>query len=462
MRFKALPFIRHFTTAPNIKPKICVVGSGPAGFYAAQYMATRLETAEIDIFERLPVPFGLVRFGVAPDHANLKNCINTFTKTAQFKNVRFMGNINVGKDVSIKQLREAYHVILLAYGVDDSRKLDIKGGDLKNIFQAKDFVGWYNGVPWDKDLPVDLSGRTATIFGHGNVAIDVARLLLSPVDKLKTTDITEHALATFSKSSVKEVCLIGRRGPLQVSFTTKELRELLNMKDCCTIWRPEDMEGIPEIVPQLVKPRKRLTELMVEKFQTRRTPKDAEKQLKMIFLRSPQEFGGREKVESVKLTINRLEGEDLLNKKAVPTDREETIDTSLVVSSIGYKSIQADSDIPFDNERGVVMNKYGKAGDDLYTAGWLAKGASGVLLHTMEHAFGVASVVLKDIETEGLPRAKPGFEQIAKILDEKNVQVVRWEDWLKIDQFEKNEGQKVNKPREKVVDVGQMLKIAAA
>ncbi|XP_970322.1 NADPH:adrenodoxin oxidoreductase, mitochondrial [Tribolium castaneum] len=459
MKFRTFSLLN--STVSKISPKICVVGSGPAGFYAAQYMANRLETAQIDIIERLPVPFGLVRFGVAPDHANLKRCVNTFSKTAQLKNVRFMGNITLGKDVTLKQLKEAYHVVLLTYGVDDSRKLDLKGSNLKNIFQAKDFVGWYNGVPWNKDLPVDLSDTTASIFGHGNVAIDIARLLLSPIDKLKSTDITEHSLATFAQSRIKQVHLIGRRGPLQVSFTTKELRELLNLPNCCPIWRPEDMQNVPEIVPKLVKPRKRLTELMVDKFQNRQTPKLDDKQLAMIFHRSPKEFTGSEKVESIKLQINRLEGDDLLDKKAVPTQQDETIATSLVVASIGYKSVQADGDIPFNSQLGVVENQYGKVGKGLYTAGWVAKGASGVLLHTMEHAFGVASVILKDLELEGLGQEKPGFDFVRKVLDERNVQVVTWEDWLKIDEFERNEGKKLNKPREKVVDIEQMLKIAA-
>lgn len=222
------------------------------------------------------------------------------------------------------------------------------------------------------------------------------------------------------------------------------------------------MEGIPEIVPKLVKPRKRLTELMVDKFQKRENPKTGEKQLKMIFLRSPQEFLGSVKNEKIQLGINQLEGSDLLNKKAVPTGQSEVIDSSLVVASIGYKSIQADIDIPFNPNLGVIENNYGKVSSGLYTAGWVAKGASGVLLHTMEHAFGVASVILKDLEIEGVAQAKPGFEYVKKILDERNVQIVMWEDWLKIDEFERNEGKKLNKPREKVVDIQEMLKIAAS
>ncbi|KAJ3641136.1 hypothetical protein Zmor_027654 [Zophobas morio] len=460
MKF-ALPFAKYLSTNPKLNPKICIVGSGPAGFYAAQYMASRLQTAQIDIFERLPVPFGLVRFGVAPDHADLKKCSNGFAKTALLKNVRFAGNVGLGRDVSLKELKEAYNVVLLTYGVDDSLQFDVKGKNLGNVFQAKDFVGWYNGVPWNKELPVDLSGDRATVFGHGNVAIDVARILLSSIDKLKTTDITEHSLALLSKSKIKEVSLIGRRGPLQVSFTTKELRELLNLKDCCNVWQPEYMLTVPEVVPLLVKPRKRLTELMVQKFESRKDPQPDEKQLKMIFLRSPVEFLGDHKVKGVKLVINRLEGDDLLNKKAVSIDIDETVDTSLVVSSIGYKSIKVDNDIPFDGKKNIVRNTHGKVEDGVYVAGWLGRGAAGVLAHTMEHAFGVASIIIKAIETEQLT-PKPGFDHVAKILEHKNVQVVTWQDWLKIDEFERGEGQKVNKPREKVVDIEQMLKIAAS
>lgn len=347
-----------------------------------------------------------------------------------------------------------------AYGVDDCKKFNIPGENLRNIHSAKNFVGWYNGVPWDKSLDIDLTGEKAVIFGHGNVAIDVARILLSSVDLLKTTDITEYALEALSRSKIREVSLIGRRGPLQVSFTTKELRELLNLEGCNTVWRAADLKGVSEIVPHLIKPRKRLTELIVKKFEEQKSNYEL-KQLKMVFLRSPKEFLGDNRVSNVKLTVNELEGDDVLKQKAAPTEEQEIIDTALVVSSIGYKSIQADSDIPFNIGNGVVRNNFGKVEDGLYTAGWLANGASGVLLNTMEHAFGVASHILKDFE-KGFDKSKPGFNEIEKTLHSNNVQIVEWIDWLKIDEYEKNRGLKANKPREKIVDIEKMLEIASS
>lgn len=287
----------------------------------------------------------------------------------------------------------------------------------------------------------------------------MARILLSSVDLLKTTDITEYALEALSRSKIREVSLIGRRGPLQVSFTTKELRELLNLEGCNTVWRADDLKGVPEMVPHLIKPRKRLTELIVKKFEEQKT-NDKLKQLKMVFLRSPKEFLGTDRVSSVKLIVNKLKGDDVLKQKAAPTEEEEIVDAQLVVNSIGYKSIQADSDIPFNIDNGVVKNNFGKVEDGLYTAGWLANGASGVLLNTMEHAFGVASHILKDYE-KGFDKSKPGFSEIEKTLHSKNIQIVKWVDWLKIDEYEKNKGLKANKSREKVVDIEKMLQIAS-
>lgn len=272
----------------------------------------------------------------------------------------------------------------------------------------------------------------------------------------------------LSKSKVKHVQLIGRRGPLQVAFTIAEFREMLKLTGCETILRPDDFAtdnkmAWEEVIAKLARPRKRLTQLMLDALRKQGDcTTNHHKRFSPIFYRSPLEMraGKSTKIESVQLGVNELIIKDG-REKAVLTDRRESIECELAVSSIGYKSIQADKDIPFDGERGVAATVNGKIEDGLYACGWLATGPSGVILTTMNNAFGVASDIVKDVEAAGDTVIKPGYEDISKVLAERNVQQVSWEDWLKIDEFERNEGEKNGKCREKVVDVRTMLEIAA-
>ncbi|KAL8163258.1 UNVERIFIED_CONTAM: hypothetical protein K2H54_015972 [Gekko kuhli] len=204
--------------------------------------------AQVDIYEKLPVPFGLVRFGVAPDHPEVKNVINTFTQTARSDRCSYYGNVTVGKDITVKELQKAYHAVILSYGAEDNRTLGIPGEDLAGVYTARAFVGWYNGLPENRDLKPDLSSETAVVLGHGNVALDVARILLSPLEILRKTDITEDSLAILARSKVKRVCLVGRRGPLQVAFTIKELREMINLPNARPFLDPADFKGLGDVV----------------------------------------------------------------------------------------------------------------------------------------------------------------------------------------------------------------------
>ncbi|KAG5886687.1 hypothetical protein JTB14_007089 [Gonioctena quinquepunctata] len=462
LAYKLCSIKRLFSAQTQIKPKICIVGAGPAGFYAAQRLVKNLQFSEIDIYERLPVPFGLVRFGVAPDHPEVKNVINTFTKTAENPNIKFIGNVNLGMDISLEQLKNAYHVVLLTYGAEESKRLNLPGENLKNNIEARKIVGWYNGTPWDANLDIDLSGEVATIFGQGNVAIDVARILLTPVEELKKTDITEHALEALSTSKIETVYLIGRRGPLQAAFTIKELRELLKLKKCTTAWRQTDFQGIAEHIPKLERPRKRITELMFKSIE-QNAPEEGCKAFKPLFHRSPLEILGKNKVEGVVLGVNKLEGENFLKQSAILTKEQETIKSDLAISSIGYKSIQADEGLPFDFDRGVVKNKNSRVGRGLYVSGWLGTGPQGVILTTMNNAFGVADIISEDVQVGNLAdKNKGGYGEIEEILKQKNVQIVTWRGWEKIDQFERDEGAKKGKPREKIVEIEKMLQVAAS
>lgn len=243
-----------------------------------------------------------------------------------------------------------------------------------------------------------------------------------------------------------------------MSFTTKELRELLNLTDTRPLFHSEDMKNIPEIIPKLVRPRKRLTELLVEKYEN--PPKTGQKTLELVFLRSPKKFIGQNRIEKIELGINKLTGDDLLEKKATDTGKTEIIHTDLVVQSVGYKSVQVDKTVPFDADKGVAKSINGRIDEGFYAAGWLASGPRGVLVDTMQNAFAIAALVLEDIEKGVVRERKPGFDHIKPVLE--GIQIVFWSDWLKIDAYEQREGKKRGKPREKVVDINEMLKIAAS
>ncbi|XP_077298647.1 NADPH:adrenodoxin oxidoreductase, mitochondrial isoform X2 [Arctopsyche grandis] len=462
--------------------RVCVVGAGPGGFYAAQHLAKHLPNATVDIIEKLPVPFGLVRFGVAPDHPEVKNVINTFTKVAESKNVNFYGNITLGKDITLTQLKDNYHAVLLAYGAEHDKQLNIPNEKFPNVLSARNFVGWYNGVPTDQNLEVDLSGSSAAILGQGNVAMDVARILLTPVDILKKTDITENALAVLSDSKIKNVHLIGRRGPLQAAFTIKELRELIKLPMCKTVWREKDFIGIAEVTSGLARPKKRITELMLKSLSEMNASSTYDKRFLPVFCRSPLKFLTTElnRLVGVELALNQLIGDDLLTQTCVKTEQREILNCDLALRSIGYKSIQADPDIHFDFSNGRVANEHGRiiskdgngvqfdkkiVDPGLYVSGWLRTGPVGVILTTMSNAFEVAANICKDFDdSRNFLRSdvkKGGFASIRRILEKNNVQIVHWEGWEKIDKYEIELGSKSGKPREKICDVSKMLDICS-
>ncbi|KAL3277528.1 hypothetical protein HHI36_012873 [Cryptolaemus montrouzieri] len=462
---KCLHFIGRTLSSQfnNIVPKISVVGSGPAGFYAAQYLLKKLQYCEIDIFEQLPVPFGLVRFGVAPDHPEVKNVENSFSKVGEHPNVRFLGNVNLGNDITVEELRKAYHIVILAYGSGKHRCLNIQGENIKNVISAQKIVGWYNGVPWDSNIPIDLSGEVGVIFGQGNVALDVARILLKPVDELKKTDITQHALEALSNSNIKTVYLIGRRGPLQAAFTIKELREMLNLKNCQTEWISEDFEGVADLVTTFPRPKKRICELMLKSI-SEKEEMLKERKFKPLFFRTPLKFIGDNSLKGVELGVNEMQGEHYENQKAVLSDLREKLDCDLAVVSIGYKSTPVDPCLDFDAKAGIIKSDCGKLSKGLYATGWLATGATGVILTTMNNSFRLADSILKDIAQDStlVQENRPGYDYVKTILDKKNIQIVTWTDWLKINDFEIQQGLKFGKSREKIVNIQDMLKIASS
>ncbi|KAI3365430.1 hypothetical protein L3Q82_010515 [Scortum barcoo] len=437
------------------------------------------QDVEVDIYERLPVPFGLVRFGVAPDHPEVKNVINTFTQTAKHSRCSFYGNVNVGKDVSIEELQQAYHAIILSYGAEGNRSMGVPGEDLSGVYSAKDFVGWYNGLPSCRELSPDLGCETAVILGQGNVALDVARILLSPIDILKNTDITQPALEALAESQVRRVLIVGRRGPIQVACTIKmffycgrELREMVNLPDTRPEMVPADFEGVTEALKDVQRPRKRLTELMLktaletpaEKEQERRNK--ASRAWSFRFFRSPVEIlsdPNRNRVAGIRLAVNQLEGSGE-GARAVLTGEVEDVSCGLVISSIGYKSLPIDPSVPFDACKAIIPNTMGRVQQaaGLYCSGWVKTGPTGVIATTMNSSFDTARSLLEDMEFGSLDvsAAKPGSQSISALLAKRGVKPVIFSDWEKINSIEMSRGEATGKPREKLLTVEEMLQVA--
>jgi len=458
-------FTRKFCSA-GIPKKICIVGSGPAGFYTAQYIIKNDPSLEVDVYEKLPVPFGLVRYGVAPDHPDVKNVINTFTAVAKSGRLNFIGNVSVGEDVTLKELRGAYDAVVLAYGAAQDRWLGIPGENLRNVISARNFVGWYNGHPEDRNLEFDLNVETAAIIGQGNVALDIARILLTPVDILKKTDITQQALEALSCSKIKNVKIIGRRGPLQVAFTIKELREMVNLPESSSQISIDDVDLITKLLSKASRPRKRITELLLKAMGNnhQNNLKEA-KHWELLFKRTPLEIVANpttHSVSGINVQINRLTGEDFENPIVEDSGVRESIPCGIIFKSIGYKSLPLAEELPFNHAKGVILQKEGRVDGlpGVFCSGWVASGPVGVIATTLQSGHAVGRNVLKDLQNElsgGQP--KRGKDSILPLLSSKGIKPVTFIDWEALDQEERQRGKHQHKPREKVTDVREMLDI---
>ncbi|KAG7232856.1 hypothetical protein INR49_008024 [Caranx melampygus] len=459
-------------------PKVCVVGSGPAGFYSAQYLIKAHQHLLVDVYERLPIPFGLVRFGVAPDHPEVKNVINTFTQTAKHPRCCFYGNVNVGKDVSVEELQRAYHAVVLSYGAEGNRTMGVPGEGLAGVYSAKDFVGWYNGLPSCRELSPDLSCETAVILGQGNVALDIARVLLSPIDILKKTDITQPALEALVQSKVRRVLIIGRRGPMQVAFTIKGGDADPSAPELPDWSTAPILRQMLISLSDLPRPRKRLTELMLKtaleppgvKEQERRA--QASRTWGFRFFRSPLEVLAHpegHRTAGIRLVVNRLEGSGEA-ARVVHTGEVEDVACGLVISSIGYKSLPIDQSVPFDPQKAIVPNTMGRVHEApvylslRFVLQWMAEDRPHrVIATTMNNSFDTARSLVDDIESGALDVSadKAGSQLIRTLLEQRGlVKAVRFSDWEKIDRVEMSRGEASGKPREKLLTVEEMLQVA--
>jgi len=445
--------------------QIAVVGSGPSGFYAAEALLKADPDLRVDMLERLPTPFGLVRGGVAPDHPKIKQVALVYDRIARNPRFRFVGNVRVGTDIGIDWLRSAYHGVVLACGADTDGSLGIPGEALQGSHAAGDFVGWYNGHPDHSHRSFDLSHEVAVIIGHGNVASDICRMLATPVSALATTDTAQYALDALARSRIREIHIIGRRGPAQAKFTENELRELGAIPGCDAIVDPADLELNEASRLETADPRGVDAAKVVEIFRGyARRPRDQARSLHFHFHAAPVSLNGEGRVHGVTLAACRLEGGPF-EQRARPTAELSELRCGNVFRCVGFRA-RALPGLPFDEARGILPNRHGRILEGgvpvpgLYAAGWIKRGASGVIGTNRADSGETVRALLEDLPAlrERALKASPLDELLARL----GRRAVDYAGWLRLDALEVARGKPVGKPREKITDVGEMLDAVGA
>ena len=450
--------------------RVAIFGSGPAGFYAAGELLKQKDVAVcVDMFDRLPTPYGLVRGGVAPDHQKIKAVIRQYEKIAGRPGFRFFGNVTFGEDVLLDEVLGHYHQVLFSTGAESDRRLGIPGEDLSGSDPATIFVGWYNGHPDYRALQYDLSRvERVAVIGNGNVAMDVTRILARSIEELSTTDIADYALETLKKSAVKEIYLLGRRGPAQAAFTNPEIRELTEMQVADLVVRPADLELDEANAEFLAQAEDRVHQGNMD-ILTAQIPKGEgtkPKKVRARFFVSPVEIYGQDAVTGLKLEQNRLLKDDGGTLRARGTgEYEELPDVQMVFRSIGYKGHPLKG-VPFDERAGIIPNTDGRVIDPdtqapvarLYVAGWIKRGPSGVVGTNKPDAIETVSLMLEDLHNGGVPDGvQTAPEAAPALLDRKGVRFVSFADWQYLDRIEVEAGRERGKPREKLTTVAEML-----
>ncbi len=448
--------------------RIAVIGSGPAGFYTAGHLLKDgPDTLEVDMFERLPTPWGLVRSGVAPDHPKIKSVTRIYEKTAAHPRFRFFGNVELGRDISRDELAERYHAIVYATGSPADRPLGIPGEDLPGSHPATDFVGWYNGHPDFPDHDFDLSAERAVVIGNGNVALDVARMLTLTHEELAVTDIADHALEALDASNVKEIVVVGRRGPAQAAFTNPELRELGDLADADVIVDPEELERALAVEDPNVDSTSQQNISILRDY-AGRAPAGKSKRVVLRFLLSPVELEGDSSgVRTVVMARNELQATEEGRLRAEPTGDTETIEAGLVMRAIGYRGKPLPG-VPFDDRGATIPNEGGRiVGPDgahpgEYAVGWIKRGPSGVIGTNKKDAQETVNALLEDLATGTyLQPSDPDPQTIEALLEERVPALVTYEGWSEIDRHEQALGEPHGRPRVKLTRIEQLLRVAA-
>ncbi|MGC4115371.1 MAG: FAD-dependent oxidoreductase [Myxococcales bacterium] len=450
--------------------KVAIIGAGPAGFFAAAELL-RVKGTTVDLFDRLPTPFGLVRHGVAPDHPDIKSVIDRYDESALAAGPRFrlLGNVEIGKDVSLAELQRRYHAVLLSYGASKSRSLGIPGEGLPGVYPASDFVGWYNGHPDQAASRFDLSAERAVVVGVGNVALDVARILLKPLAELERTDMSSLALDALARRQVREVTLLGRQGCAQAAFTPPEPLQSAEIDGTDFVITPDDRVLDSETASRLARgtldnPTERKLDAIAK---AREAARAGRKVAQLRFWTSPVAILGTSRVEGVRVARNALlPGPDGV-PRLTPTGQTEDIPCGAVFTSIGY-GVQPFPGVPFDAARGCVSHRRGQVTDEsgqpvpgLFVAGWAKRGPRGVIGSNKPDAQETVRTLIDAARAKSLPEPQLLGEDIVAALSRSGVRCVSFPDWKLLDGFEVEAGRSEGRPRRKFTDAGAMLEALA-
>ncbi len=450
--------------------RAAVIGAGPSGFYAADQLLK--EGIAVDLYDALPTPYGLVRAGVAPDHPKIKSVTRMYDKTAQHPDFRFFGGVELGADVTPEDLLERYHAVVYAVGTPTDNAIGIPGEDRPGSVAATEFVAWYNGHPSYADAAFDLSCERAVVIGNGNVAIDVARMLVLDPDELAGTDTADHAIEAFARASVTDVVILGRRGPAQAAFTNPELRELGDLARADVVVDAAELELDPASAAWLesedASPTVRRNVAMLREFASRR-PAGKSHRVALRFCRSPVEvLGDRDgPVTGLRVVRNRLEPDPRGGVRAVSTGEQEVIPCGLVIRSIGYRGRPLPG-VPFDERRGLIRNEGGRVCEEdgtprvgEYAVGWIKRGPSGVIGTNKKCAADTVAGLVEDVQRGRLTApAAPSGDAIEAWLRTRVPGLVTWRGWEAIDEHERGLGAPAGRPRVKLVRVPDMLAVA--
>ena len=430
--------------------RLAVVGSGPAGFYAAGALLSADPRAEVDMIERLPTPWGLVRLGVAPDHPKLKTVSRAFEKIADQPGFRFLGNVEVGRDLAPEDLTRLYDAVIYAVGAQSDRRLGIPGEDLPGSWPATEFVAWYNGHPDFQDLSFDLDVERAVVIGVGNVALDVARMLALTREELAPTDATDAAIEAIASASLKEIVIVGRRGPAQAAFTTPELQEMGELAGADVFVDPADLEAAEPKDTNSERNLAVLHELAAKE------PQGKPRRVVFKFFESPLAILGNDRVEGIELVRNVLDE----NERAVATDETETLECGLVFRSVGYRGVELPG-VAFDDRTGTIANEGGRVGDGVYCAGWIKRGPTGVIGTNKKDATETVELLLADAASGRLqPKPEATAAAVDALLAERGVRVVEYAGWTAIDEAERAAGEPSGRPRVKLCSWDELLAAA--
>jgi ferredoxin--NADP+ reductase len=446
--------------------RVAVVGSGPAGFYAAGALLDAEVPFEVDMIERLPTPWGLVRLGVAPDHPKLKTVSRAFERIALKPGFRFFGNVEVGRDLTHQDLTQLYDAVIYAFGAQSDRRLGIPGEELPGSWSATELVAWYNGHPDFQELEFDLNVERAVVIGNGNVALDVARMLALTPEELAPTDTTDPAIEAIGASTISDIVVVGRRGPAQASWTTQELKELGELAGADVVVDPAELVLDPQSEASLEQDTNSKRNMEVLRDFAAREPTGKPVTVRLRFLASPVAIHGDGRVESIDLVRNRLEEQDG-RLVAVPTDEHETLDCGLVFRSVGYRGVGL-TELPFEERRGTIRNELGRVVDTdgthvarSYCAGWIKRGPTGIIGTNKKDATETVAQLLDDVQAGRVAhREEATPDAVEALLAERDIRAVTYPGWTSIDELERAAGEKLGRPRVKLRTWDELLEAA--